>query len=186
MKLSANEISALFEAIENQNISIPEAIARIKGVSKKSDQKLSEEDIMLVVDYSRTLQKMISAGNYDWTNSNIIAKNFPISPEMTGKKVEVSANIFHFNKEISSEDAISEMDKAGYRPATLAELLALGEAQPELQRQFPIIALGSVWHRAAGRRYVPCLGVVGVKRGLPLHWFDRGWRAHYRFLAVRK
>lgn len=186
MNLSANEISALFEAIENQNISIPEAIARIKGDSKKSDQKLSEEGVMLVIDYSRTLQEMINAGNYGWTNSNITEKNFPISLEMTGKKVEVSAKLFHFNREISSEDAISEMDKAGYRPATLAEILALGEAQPKLQRQFPIIALGSVWRRADGNRDVPSLNVDGSGRRLYLDWFDGDWSADCRFLAVRK
>lgn len=186
MNLSANEISALFEAIENQNISIPEAIARIKGDSKKSDQKLSEESVMLVIDHSRTLQEMINAGNYDWSNNNIIVKNFPISLEMTEKKVEVSAKLFHFNRVISSENAISEMDKAGYRPATLVELLALGEAQPELQRQFSIIALGSFWHDALGSRRVPCLLVDDDGRELSLHWFGGDWIADYRFLAVCK
>ena len=78
------------------------------------------------------------------------------------------------------------MDEAGYRPATLAELLALGESQPELQRQFPIIALGSVWRGAFGRRRVACLYVPGYGRRLNLYYLDNDWRAHCRFLAVRK
>ncbi len=105
---------------------------------------------------------------------------------MVGKKVEVSAKLFHFNRDISSGDAISEMDKTGYRPATLMELLVLGFLFPEMQRQFPIVALGSLWRIAGSFRVVPSLGVGGSRRELDLHWFDNDWDAHSRFLGVRK
>lgn len=184
MKIETSELQRLFEAMEEENLFIGEVITLIQGKNKSIKTRGAEFN--LSVDYSRTLQEMINAGNYACVNSDITDKNFPIPPEMTGKKVEVSAKLFHFNRPISSEDAISEMDKAGYRPATLAELLALGEAQPELQRQFPIIALGSVWHHAYGYRRVPCLDVGGVEREFNLGWFGRDWVAGCRFLAVRK
>ncbi|MCR4280067.1 MAG: hypothetical protein NUV82_01420 [Candidatus Komeilibacteria bacterium] len=146
----------------------------------------AKEVFTLVVNYDQTLKKMIEAGKYDLVNRCITEENFPLSNELAGKKTSVSAKLFHFDRSISSEDAISEMDRAGYRPATLAELLALGEAQPELQRQFPIIALGSVWRDAYGDRDVPELSVDGYERRLFLDWFDRDWDARCRFFAVRK
>ncbi|MFA5644582.1 MAG: hypothetical protein WC928_03610 [Patescibacteria group bacterium] len=158
---------------------------QVKGNSKEEQSKPSEESITLVVDYSRTLQEMINAGNYGWSNKEITAKNFPISPEMTGKKVEVSAKLFHFNRDSNNETSIFEMDKDGYRPATLAELLVLGETQPDLQSQFPIIALGSILHDVDGGRSVPCLRVVNYKREVDL-CLCLGWGGYYRFLAVHK
>ena len=144
------------------------------------------EEIKLTVDYTKTVEQAITDGNYDWKNDDIIVKNFPISPEMIGKKVEVTTKLFHFNCDISSNDVISEMDKGGYRPATLMELLALGILFPELQRQFSIVALGSVWRLASDYRCVPYLHVHGSERGLSLDWFGRDWSARYRFLGVRK
>ncbi|MEI6836065.1 MAG: hypothetical protein WCK59_04490 [Candidatus Falkowbacteria bacterium] len=144
------------------------------------------EEIKLTVDYTKTVEQAITDGNYDWKNEDIAAKNFPISLEMIGKKVEVTTKLFHFNCDISSNDTISEMDKGGYHPATLMELLALGILFPELQRQFPIVALGSVWRDADSYRFVSYLDVNGSKRELDLGWFDVDWLALCRFLGVRK
>ena len=144
------------------------------------------EEIKLTVDYTKTVEQAITDGNYDWKNDDIIVKNFPISPEMIGKKVEVTTKLFHFNCDISSNDVISEMDKGGYRPATLMELLALGTLFPELQRQFPIVALGSAWRDVDNLRYVPFLGVDASRRRLYLYLFDDDWLTICCFLGVRK
>jgi hypothetical protein len=186
MQVETSELQKLFEVMEERNLSITNVITLIQGKSESVQAKTMEKEFNLSVDYSRTVQEMINAGNYDWTNSDITAKHFPLPKEHNGKKVPVSSKLFHFNRAISSEDATSEMDKAGYRPATLAELLALGEAHPELQKEFPIVALGSVWRDADGNRFVPSLNVSGYKRGLDLDWFGYGWRVGCRFLAVRK
>ncbi len=172
------ELQQLLKVIEKNNISIPEVINFIEGKAK--------EEISLTVDYSQTLEQMIANGKYDWHNNSITEKNFPIPTELVGEKVVVSAKLFHFNREVSNKEAIAEMNKDGYRPATLAELLALGEAQPDLQRQFPIIALGSVWRVGGGDRRVSSLSVDDGRRELYLSWFGADWNAYYRFLAVRK
>lgn len=78
------------------------------------------------------------------------------------------------------------MAKDGKRPATLRELLAFGEANPELQREFPIIALGSVWVYRRGDRRVVCLGRYGSERRLRLDWYEYCWLACCRFLIVGK
>ena len=190
MNIETSELQQLLKVIEEKNLSILEAIDLIKGNSIPDEQVKSEqikptEEITLIVDYSKTVEKMIAAGKYDWKNSDITNKHFPLLAELSGQKTAVS-KLFHFNRGISSDDVISEMDKAGYRPATLPELLALGEIQPDLQRQFPIIALGSIWHVTGGRRFVSCLRVAGVERELDLLWFGYVWDARCRFLGVRK
>jgi len=142
--------------------------------------------ISFIVDYTKTVDQAIADGEYGWKNSDITAKHFPISPEMIGTKVEISGKLFHFNRGMSSEDVIKEMDKDGYRPAVLMEALALAAAYPELQRKFPIIALGSVRHGSDGFRWVPCLRVDGRSRRLSLDYFDDDWNASCHFLGVRK
>lgn len=186
MNIETSELQQLLEVIEEKNLSIPEAIDLIKGNNTIDKQTKSTEEISLTVDYNQTVEQMIAAGKYDWKNSDITEKHFPLPAELSGQKTAVSSKLFHFNRDISSEDAIAEMDKAGYRPATLSELLALGTKHPELQRQFPIVALGSLWRLAFGLRRVPFLLVDGVERRLGLLWFDYDWYAYYRFLGVRK
>lgn len=136
----------------------------------------------VTVDYSRTLEDMIAAGHYNYVNERIIPRNFPLTGE---GQVELDLCLVHFNRDITSEEAIKELEKMGMRPATLPELLALGEKYPEEQRQHPIIALGNVWRCPFGHRHVPFLARWRDKRKLRLSWFDGSWSASCRFLAVR-
>lgn len=135
----------------------------------------------VAVDYGRTLKSMVDAGKYDWVNEDITQEHFPVSSQ-GGDEV----SIFHFNEEIASENAILAMDREGFRPARIEELLALGEKQPELQKQFPIIALGSIWLDPGGDRCVAYLDFDGSERLLCLDWFDDSWSRDCRFAAVRK
>lgn len=179
------ELQKLTSVMENENLSVTQVIELIENQKRESAKSVGDE-IKLTIDYTKTVEQVISDGNYDYKNSNVTSENFPISPEMVGKKVEVSAKLFHFNWDISSEDAISEMDKDGFRPATAMELLVLGFLFPELQTKFPIVALGSVWRDADDDRYVPYLDVDDSERGLYLSWFDGNCGALCRFLGVRK
>jgi hypothetical protein len=135
------------------------------------------------VNYDQPIEEARKAGNYDWENSDITSKNYPTSRKGTA---DIVLHIEHFDRQISSETVIAELDKKGLRPAETHELLALGATYPELQREFPIIALGSVWQDRDGGRSVPCLDRGGSKRGLDLDWFDGKWRADYRFAAIPK
>ncbi len=139
--------------------------------------------LTLDVDYTKTVEQMVEAGKYDWKNSDIGSKNFPVKRRESGK---VEVHLFHFNRAVSSDDAIKELGRMGFRPAELPELLALGAQHPEEQRKYPIIALGSVWRSPDGDRSVPYLGGSGSGRGLGLDWFGGEWSGDYRFAAVRK
>lgn len=133
---------------------------------------------------NRTLADAIKAGKYDHVDLDINEKNFPLTGETYGKK---DMALFSFGIGISSEDAVLKMDEAGYRPATLMELLVIGENWPELQQSFPLVALGSsaVVCRSRIRRVPVLLGSFKNRR-LHLSASDCGWFSRYRFLGVRK
>src|SRR3989338_4311673 len=135
----------------------------------------------LVVDYAQSLQQMIAAGHYDWVNSDI-EKNFSVQGN---GRVELDAELIHFNRSIGSDEALKELDRLGYRAGTAEELLAFGAANPEKQREFPIVALGTV-RRVGSDRLVLSLLFDRLSRDLFLLWFDIDWSDDFRFLAVRK
>lgn len=139
-----------------------------------------------IVDYGMNLEVMIAAGNYDWKDDFIVAKRFPIVG--TGR-VEFEDAIFHFDRKISSEDAVNEIiaadTKNSWEPGKVENILAYGAKNPEEQRKFPIVCLGSVGE-VRGYRDVPCLDRSGSGRSLDLTWWDVDWGPGCRFLAVRK
>lgn len=135
----------------------------------------------LIVDYAQSLKQMIAAGYYDWVNPDI-EKNFSVQGS---GRVELGAELIHLNRNVSSDEALKELDRLGYRAATAEELLAFGAAYPEKQREFPIVALGTV-RRVYGGRRVLFLWGGGLGRDLGLDWFGRGWNVYCRFPAVRK
>ena len=142
--------------------------------------RLVPELIILAVDYGLTLEQMIDAGNYNWKNDNLNAKNFKITG--TGND-EWEFDLVDPKCNISSEDALKllEHDSDPANPWIVGQtehLLALGTA-------FPIVALGSVAQIRSLRR-VPVLVEDGSRRCLDLYWFGDDWDANCRFLRVRK
>ncbi|MEI6528056.1 MAG: hypothetical protein WCO10_00055 [bacterium] len=148
---------------------ITDAVSYLVGTSKQ------------VVNYGRSVKDSLKAGKYDWVNDDITDKNFPSKEE--GER-EVEFGLFHFNKVTQSDDNVAEMKKAGFRPATIKEMLAYGEKNPEVQREFPVIALGSV-ARLSGYRRVGCLNGRGSGRRASLDCYGLDWSGYCRFLGVR-
>ena len=139
-------------------------------------------EFKIVVDYGQTFEEMVAAGQYDWSNPDITAARFPLRG--TGKR-PLNAQLIHFNRAISSDDAEKELDKMGLRPGTSDELLAFGATFPDVQRQFPIVELGSV-AEIGSYRHVLCLDRDGAERYLRLDDRDYGWDEACRFLAFPK
>ncbi len=141
------------------------------------------ETVKVTVDYSRTLAQMITAGKYDWDDKDITQERFLL----TGMgKQEKEITFFHFDRNMESDDVIAAMEKEGFRPADPEDVLAVGEQHSQLQRKYPIIALGKVWRDPGGRRSVVCLRECDSMRWLLLYWYGRSWFARCRFAAVRK
>jgi hypothetical protein len=137
----------------------------------------------VVIDYGKSVEDMVVYGNYNWSNPNITSKSFPLSG--TGN-VSVSLELVHLNKSASTQEVLAYLEANGLRAATIEELLAFGLAYPEIQREFPVVALGSSWVDSDGRRDVPYLGRGGSDRELRLYWSGSDWLGVCRFLAVRK
>lgn len=133
----------------------------------------------VTVNYGQTIEQLVEAGQYDWVNGVINSRNF-LSREKG--EVQIDIHLLNFDR-TSSEDIISAMDRQGFRPASLEELLALGAAYPDLQRENPIVALGSTYPIDQG---VPCLSRNDGYRRLSLIWFEGDWGPSWRFAAVRK
>lgn len=132
----------------------------------------------LKAEKKKDIASLVKAGKYDWSNSNI--EKFPLD-----KKVAKEIELVHFDRYISSEDAVKEMEAKGFVPATATDLLHFGIQYPNVQRDFPIVALGVV-QQVDDNRYVACLyGGSSYRRLLVGRW-DEDWYGHWRFAAVRK
>lgn len=151
----------------------------------------SPRDAFLVtVDRSISLAVMIEAGQYNRISPDITAEHFPIESSSTDV---VKIELVHFGNGIRTNTVFEELRARDLRPATIEELLALG-ANPktrDLQRQFPITALGSVWCNGYGGRAVPSLHGGASWRNLAVDWIELSWMMsewddNRHFAAVRK
>src|ERR1700744_2019666 len=122
-----------------------------------------------------TLKSLIKSKKFDWANPNITEDTFPLTPIRSS-----DYKLYHFDRYISSEDAIKEMEKEGYVPANIHELLLWKDWNDKDW----VVALGSVG-KVDGNRLVPCLDGSGSGRGLYLYRFGDVWSSSYRLLAVR-
>jgi hypothetical protein len=134
---------------------------------------------------------MVEEGKYSWWNSVISGSpdDFVRPTFVRSISVEVKLELVHLNKVVSSAEVEAYLIENGMRAATIKELLAFGATYPDVQREFPVIALGATWIDQYGGCYAPYLDVVGSERHLDLSediWDVRHWAEHYRFLAVRK
>jgi hypothetical protein len=141
-----------------------------------------QEVFTVPVDYSQSLGRMIRAGEYDAVNGDINPRNFRL--EGAGSR-EVELTLVQFSRPMAPLELVMLMERRGYRPATIEELLALGREKRDLQRSIPIVALGSGLVRH-DRRYVPCLGGSASVRSLTVVVIYRRWSNCYRFVFVRK
>lgn len=156
---------------------------KVEKIEKKL-QKLKEEVFIVSINYSKSLKELMLRGCYDWVNGGINERNFVLPAHLINQRVLVSSKLFNFNRLLSSEEAIYEMRKKGYRPATIFELLALGSKYKWLQRYFPIIALGSTWNLAIDVVKVPYLTATTNSRKLHLNSFQVKWPKKCYFLGV--
>jgi hypothetical protein len=152
-------------------------------IAQQGQPQLPFPNYTISLNYDQTVEQMIKAGKYDWFNDDVTSQHFSSNEK---GQAEILVYLISFNRYISSEDAIKELDRQGLRPATLKELLALGVAQPDLQRSNPIVALGSMWPDSSGDVGVPYLSGDESNRSLSLRWWSGDWNSSWQFAAVRK
>ncbi len=145
----------------------------------------TQQTIRVRRDYGQSVKDLVKAGEYDWKNDDVNDKHFPHDRSLG--VVEDEVVLVHFNRTMSSDDVERELDGMGLKPADHVTLLGIGsgESTRDLQRQFPVVALGSVASVVGGQRVAYLLG-SGTERFLGLRWRDVDWSDFYRFAAVRK
>ncbi len=144
-----------------------------------------EPEISFEVTYPKEFNLLIARGYYGFVNKYFNKTHVDIPPECVNKKVTVKAKLFKADCHGLTQPTISEIETAGYRVAVFHELLALGIAFPNLQKEFTIIALGSVKKSLLGLiEKVPCLQVKKGVRSLDLVR-DFVWKKNERFLAIK-
>jgi hypothetical protein len=136
----------------------------------------------MTVSLDLTFAERITRGNYSWINSDLTEKKFPVTKDQNG---EWEWKLFHFNPNTSFEETIRLIQKDGFEPAKTGHILTFGEINPEEQRKYRIIGLGSV-ARVVLLRSVPVLWSAYGRRFFDLYWLGHGWNYDFRFLGVRR
>lgn len=124
----------------------------------------------------------VRRGDYGWRNGDLTEGRLPVGEDQLGT---FEQRLFHFNRSLSSDQAIHEIGEAGYHPGRIGDILVFGERFPDEQRRHPVIGLGSVV-AIEGIASVPALWFDGDRRTLDLIWYDGDWHRNYRFLGVRR
>lgn len=169
------------------------------------------ERITLSVDYGLSVEQMVVAGKYHSYNSRINSDIFS-PPGVHKGRCDLEGVLVRFGHENQSDAVVAKMDEMGLCAGELYPLLALGAQYPEIQRQFPVVALGSavrlcieverddeyltdesLGQASSLTRPVPAqdLSVPFLKgdcysRKLGLRSWKSGWDCNCRFLAFEK
>jgi len=165
------------------------------------DFSLSDEDLQSIgFDDPQKRQELLQeiANGRESNEAEPLAKVFDINEAIAKKKQEDPK---HPNW-LTTKEVFEAIDEAGYRPATIEELLVFGkqlwkpdvdsekltDEEKHLQRVNAsyISALGSPFTDSGGDCYVPRLGWVGDERDLDGVGLGSGWRGGSRFLVFRK
>ena len=142
--------------------------------------ELKIETLPLTVNYGLPVELMVRASHYDHVDPSINSESFPLDDQ------ETEVMLVHFGLAIYSWDVLNWMGINNQRAGELRGLLAFGAKYPDKQREFRIVALGSVRQLHNGCCYVPSLCRMGEGRKVECFQFNTYWPESCRFLAFHK
>lgn len=94
--------------------------------------------------------------------------------------------LFQFDRNVSREEIVSTMTNEGCKPASVADLILFSAKNLNRERNFPIVALGSMASVSHFETF-PCLNGNDSIRLLPQGTiFEEKWDPIYRFLGTVK
>lgn len=137
----------------------------------------------VTVDYTQSVEEMVRRGKYDYANENIAAAHFPVSGDGIAEREGV---LVHFGLYVESDEAVRAVKELELEPSPVEDLLAFGARYPDVQREYPVVGLGSSWLDPFGLARVPVLDGWLGRRQLDLGARRNRWVAYCRFLARRK
>lgn len=127
----------------------------------------------------RSLEQMIAAAALEYIDPEMGESDF----RMLIKRGHIrNLVVIHPKRPVSTDEVLDIMLANDWEPLDLPYLLALSEINPDLQREGPIVALGSV-DEIGGEHRVPYIGTFQGRRSLQLGWADHDWSESWRFGA---
>jgi len=157
-------------------------IAQLIVSTKQIVLQFVDRTVRVAIHGTQTLAQYLASGAYDWVNEDI-KKCWILSRAVPDGKQE--AILLYYNKSMTSQEVLDDMERQGLRPGTDRELLELGVQHPDLQRKFPIVELGTMIEFSGGQRVLFLYGLSSV-RFLYLDWFGSDWYGYCRFISFRK
>lgn len=163
-------------------LDVLEGRARIVPFGLSLPQNLISTKKTITVADNLTFAERILTGSYSWVNRNIKEELFPLDRSTIG---EWEFDLFHPNRNISTQDAVCSSEVDGWTMSTIEHVLAYGATFQDKQHRCPIVALGSMceFH---GCRHVVTLWCDHTGWSLCLFRCDDDWEDFFRFLRVRK
>lgn len=187
VQISTTDLFNLFKFMEEANLPIEKVIDFVKKEAQKEAAR-NGENFTLEIDYEKNISEMIADGKYSRFEDEIAEQSNLLPIGLYGCVIGLEAKLFHFDFPICSEDVIFEMEKNGYRPATLAELLSLGKRNLDTwTEKAHIIALGSFWFNEFEEKRLACIDVEQNQVVLDADTDYDGceWDKTCRFLAIK-
>lgn len=165
------------------NILIAQLVRSMAQAGNSLAPVKSSEIVTVPIDYRKPFEVVIqewrrAVGEF-FLHPEIKRVRFPINGPEGVRMIKLALDCF--DTVASNGEALDAFAPRRIRPAGFAELVALSTAYPNLQRRYPVVALGSVWHAKEG----PCVLVLD-EDGIVLGHGEssRYWSGHTRFLGV--
>ena len=134
------------------------------------------------------VDSQVKAGKYDRKDNRITSENFPTNK--TGTVRLKYATFVHFPTCQTSDDVVRVFAELGLKLGNADEILAVGVEYPSIQKECPVVALGSVLEpevkssvKLDPYRSVIFLSVENGLRELSLSSWGGVWRSNCRFLG---
>ena len=140
----------------------------------------------IMFDPSKTRSQRIADGFYGKVHEWITEEHFPSAPTVPSQPYEMTIELLRVDQQMTTRLINERTVRFAHVPLTIDFLLALGEQYPEIQRNFPVVALGS-GDRCDGnsRDRFPCLIARDGRRDLTWSGPTACWKEDVRFLVSR-
>lgn len=133
---------------------------------------------------NRSVEQMVAAGGYHWTNDLITDANFPRQRPVESVTIELVA----LDQTATTIEVEAALASHGLLLPTMEHQLSFGEAHPDEQRQRPIVFAGAAFVSPHGSRNLGALNGEDSDRYCSLRWDGsyHHWNPPYLFAGVRK
>ncbi|MDX1535598.1 MAG: hypothetical protein R3346_02465 [Candidatus Spechtbacterales bacterium] len=156
-----------------------------KYKAKKNEPEIysPKEDKLISLKQKGGIEDLLERGSWYNVDSRINSDNFSGKDE----KIEgLEFSVLRFREMIDAESVLADMELQGLEPGTLEELLLVEVQAPDFERQWPVVALGSVFHdKERDIDLVPVAYYTENGRGIRLTNKDSAFGDEYRFLAIK-